>query len=135
MDYKRACLISENCSATRWDITPKSPQNPYPDKTTITVKQDKKYKAGYKVMQRNSVDGKHHGNEVRTSRRFDTPEKFQDWKPSKHSKPLRQLMQITEKLFEEIQDKHLLNDDELKERIPQILQYQCEKLLDLLSDE
>lgn len=135
MDYKRACLISENKSAVRWDVTTKSTQNPYPDKTTITVKQDEKYKSGYKVMQRNKVDGKHHGDEVRTSRRFNQPEKFQDWKPSKHSKPLRQIMQITEKLFAEVKDKQLLNDDELKKRIPQIIQYQYEKLLEEIGDE
>lgn len=135
MDYKRACLISENCSAIRWDITTKSSSNPNPDKTMITVKKNQKYKSGYKIMQRNKIEGKHHGDTVRTSRRFSQPERYQDWRPSKHSKSLRQIMQITERLFEEIQDKQLLNDAALKERIPQIIQYNYEKLLEKDSKE
>ncbi len=134
MDYKRACLISKNNSAVRWDVTTKSPQNPYPDKTTITVKKDEKYKSGYKIVQRNKVDGKHQGDEVRLSRRFIEPEKYDDWKPSKHSKPLREIMLLIEKLFNEIKDKSILKDEDLKNRIPQIIQYHYERLVDSIPE-
>ncbi len=135
MNYKRACLISENSSAIRWDITTKTPMNPNPDKTNITVKQDDKYKAGYTVVQRDKIDGKHYGNKVRTSRRFQQPDKFEDWKPSKHSRSLGLIMQITEKLFGEIEDRQLLEDEELKERIPEIIQYLYNKQLDTILED